>query len=340
MIKDNYLISGIQQMGVGVHNADEAFQWYREHFGMDVPIFKDSGEATLMAEYTGGKPHNRYAILAMNLAGGGGFEIWQFTDRENQGPKPEVLLGDLGINAAKIKCKNLKETKAFLESKGLTIYHDTPGEGFYVKDPYNNWFQLVESTSWFNAKSKKLTGGIHGAVVGVSNLEVSIPFYQKVLKYDIIKWDKEVTIDGNRYRKVLLAHTDVRKGAFSELFCKTEIELIQSLDRKPNKTYENRYWGDPGFIHLCFDVIGMDFLKTVADKNQTPFTVDSDNSFDMGEAAGRFSYIEDPDGTLIEFVETHKVPIMKKWGLYFNLKKRNPEKPLPRFMVKALGLSK
>ena len=31
-------------------------------------------------------------------------------------------------------------------------------------------------------------------------------------------------------------------------------ELIQSLDRKPNKTYENRYWGDPGFIHLCFDI--------------------------------------------------------------------------------------
>ena len=340
MIKDNYLISGIQQMGVGVHNAEEAFQWYKEHFGMDLPIFKDSGEATLMAAYTGGKPHNRYAILAMNLSGGGGFEIWQFTDRQNQDPKPEVLLGDLGINAAKIKCKDLAKTKAFLESKGLSIYYDTPGEGFFIKDPYNNWFQLVESTSWFNVKSKKLTGGIHGAVVGVSNLEVSIPFYQKVLKYDIIKWDKEVTIDGQRYRKVLLAHNDVRKGAFSELFCKTEIELIQSLDRKPNKTYENRYWGDPGFIHLCFDVIGMDYLKTVAEKNQTPFTVDSDNSFDMGEAAGRFSYIEDPDGTLIEFVETHKVPIMKKWGLYFNLKKRNPEKPLPRFMVKALGLSK
>ena len=46
---------------------------------------------------------------------------------------------------------------------------------------------------------------------------------QKVLKYDIIKWDKEVTIDGNRYRKVLLAHTDVRKGAFSELFCKPKL---------------------------------------------------------------------------------------------------------------------
>ena len=31
----------------------------------------------------------------------------------------------------------------------------------------------------------------------------------------------------------------------------------------------------------------------------------------MGDAAGQFAYIEDPDGTLIEFVETHKVPLVK-----------------------------
>ena len=41
-------------------------------------------------------------------------------------------------------------------------------------------------------------------------------------------------------------------------------------------------------------------------------TVDSNESFDMGDAAGRFSYIEDPDGTLIEFVETHKLPYREK----------------------------
>jgi hypothetical protein len=59
----------------------------------------------------------------------------------------------------------------------------------------------------------------------------------------------------------------------------------------------------------------------------------------MGEAAGHFTYIEDPEGALIEFVETHKVPIMKKIGWYLNLQKRNPKKPLPRFMLKAMGMS-
>ena len=54
----------------------------------------------------------------------------------------------------------------------------------------------------------------------------------------------------------------------------------------------------------------------------------------MGEAAGHFSYIEDPDGTLIEFVETHKVPILKKIGWYLDLRKRDPNKSLPDWIVK------
>ena len=81
----------------------------------------------------------------------------------------------------------------------------------------------------------------------------------------------------------------------------------------------------------------MDELKSLCESKGFPFTVDSANSFDMGEAAGRFSYIEDPDGALIEFVETHKLPIIKKIGWYKNLKRRDPNKPLPDWMLKAMS---
>jgi hypothetical protein len=109
----------------------------------------------------------------------------------------------------------------------------------------------------------------------------------------------------------------------------------------PRKIYDGRMWGDLGFIHLCYDVKGMDALKEKCADAGFPFTVDSGgSSFDMGEAAGRFSYIEDPDGTLIEFVETHKVPIVKKLGWYLNLKQRRADKPLPRWMIKVMGLTR
>jgi len=60
----------------------------------------------------------------------------------------------------------------------------------------------------------------------------------------------------------------------------------------------------------------------------------------MGKAAGHFSYCEDPDGTLIEFVETHKIPIIEKIGWYLNIRDRNPDKPLPDWMLGMLALNR
>jgi hypothetical protein len=71
-----------------------------------------------------------------------------------------------------------------------------------------------------------------------------------------------------------------------------------------------------------------------------PYTVESGASFDMGEAAGHFSYIEDPDGALIEFVETRRIPILKKFGWYLDLSKRDNTKSLPKWMLKTLNFSR
>ena len=53
-------------------------------------------------------------------------------------------------------------------------------------------------------------------------------------------------------------------------------------------------------------------------------------TFDMGEAAGNFAYIQAPEGTLIEFVETHKMPLVKKIGWYIDFRK---SQSLPNWML-------
>jgi hypothetical protein len=122
------------------------------------------------------------------------------------------------------------------------------------------------------------------------------------------------------------------------------IELVQAMDRQPVNVFKDRLWGDLGFIHLCFDIQGMADLKRECSGKGFPFTVDSEvkegESFDMGEAAGHFSYIEDPDGTLIEFVETHRVPILKKLGISINMTKRNPRKNLPDWLIKGMRFNR
>lgn len=53
------LIYGIQQIGIGVENADEAFKWYAKTLGADALIFDDSNEATYMAKYMGDKARKK-----------------------------------------------------------------------------------------------------------------------------------------------------------------------------------------------------------------------------------------------------------------------------------------
>ncbi|MEL6848962.1 MAG: VOC family protein [Bacteroidota bacterium] len=350
------VISGIQQVGIGIPNVHEAWTWYRQNFGMDVPIFEEAAEANLMLPYTGGKPHQRHAILAVNLQGGGGFEIWQYTSRTPEAPAFQPQLGDLGIFAVRIKSRDVAKAYAGFQRKGLKLLgelsQDPGGQPtFFVEDPYGNPFQIVEGSGFFS-ESDALTGGPAGVMIGVTDAEKSRALYSDVLGYDEVVYDVEDNFSdlsglpggGAKVRRVLLTHSKSRQGGFSRMFGPTHIELITVRDREPKKIFENRFWGDLGFIHLCFDIMGMDSLRKTCEAKGFPFTVDSaaalGKSFDMGEAAGLFSYVEDPDGTLIEFVETHKVPILKKWGWYLNMKKRDPIKPLPNWMLKALRFNR
>ncbi len=350
------IISGIQQMGIGVPHVEEIWKWYRTMFGMDVRIFEDAAEAPLMTLYTGGEVHKRTATLALSMDGGGGFEIWQFTSRPTHKAEFDIKLGDLGTYACRIKSHDVEKSFEHIKKNTEQIGGEVLGsiktnsngeKHFFVKDPNGNIFNIVPGRDWLSdTKHPSRCGGVAGALIGVSDIDKSLALYKDVLDYETVEFDETGYFDafadlpdGNqKFRRVLLSHKQERQGPFSKLLGPTQIELVQAIDKKGEKIFKDRYWGDWGFIHLCFDVQGMEMLKSECEQAGFPFTVDSGDTFDMGEAGGRFSYIEDPDGNLIEFVETHSVPIMKKWGWYLNLKKRNPEKRLPNWMLKAMSI--
>jgi len=352
-----YIVSGIQQVGIGVHDLKEAWEWYIKVFGMDCRIFEEEAEAKLMLPYTGGQPRSRHAVLAINLQSGGGFEVWQYKGRKPEDRDLETKLGDPGIFACKMKVRNAEKalkhfTDADVDVLGLPTVDPSGKKSFYVRDPFGNIFHIVEATDWF-MNLKKVSGGSYGAVIGVTDISRALKVYSGILGYDKVVYDVTGTFDdlaplpggSGTFRRVLLSPARPFHGGFSPLFGQSNIELIQSLDRKGTKIYEGRLWGDPGFIHLCYDISGMDNLRKYCENEGFPFSVDSmqshaGHSFDMGEAAGHFAYIEDPDGTLIEFVETHKVPVIKALGWYLNMRKRDPNKPLPLWMIRMLRFSR
>ncbi len=347
-------VNGIQQIGIGVEDIHEAFTWYRKHFGIDILVFDEKAVAKLMLKHTEGEPRERHAILALNMQGGGGFEVWQHTGKLPLTRSTELLLGDLGIAIGKIKTADIEKAHAQFKEEGLNLLSEI-GQNpvgkrhFYLKDIYDNLWEFLEDSYIFK-KSKANNGGVFGTVIGVRDMDESLVIYKDILGYDTILFnetshfdDLKVMAGGNsKFRRVILGHSREKNGAFSRLLGPSEIELIQVLDRTPQGIYDGRMWGDPGFIHICFDINGMDNLRELTTEKGYPFTVDSAkdwHTFDMGEAAGSFSYIKAPEGTLIEFVETHKVPLIKKMGWNIDLRKRKV-KPLPNWMLKLFSLKR
>ena len=334
------IICGIQQVGIGVPDFVEAWKWYSDNFGFEIKIVDDEGVAERMLPYTGGKPQPRRSGIAVNIRGGGGFEIWEPKGRELNYLKEPVKLGDLGILIAKVKTADIEAAYNTFINKGLDVISEiliapTGQKHFFMKDPYGNLFQL-EQDDYVFVNEKKTTGGANGVIIGVSDIDKSLPFYMQLLDYDKIVFDQTAVFDDlkslpggeNRVRRVILERSKPIEGPLCRIMGTSHLELIQSMDGAGKKLYEGRFWGDPGFIHLCFDVRNMEAVKVQAEAMGHPFVCDSGADFGMGDANGHFTYLEDPDGTLIEFVETFRIPIAKKFGLYLNLANKDDHKPL------------
>jgi catechol 2,3-dioxygenase-like lactoylglutathione lyase family enzyme len=347
-----YRVTGIQQVGIGVTDLSTAWTWYADNFGFDVPAFNDAAEAPFMTPYTGGTVQSRQAALAINMHGGGGFEVWQYTSRTPAGPPRPPVLGDHGILAPRLKSGGVAEAYTALREAGATLL-SAPGsdpagrEHFFVQDPFGNAFQIVEGEDWFSRTPGRV-GGVAGVMLGTSDIDRTLPLYHEILGYDRVVYDETgafvdlAALPGGerRVRRVLLEHSRARTGGFAPLLGETAVELVQSLDEAGSPIFANRYWGDLGFIHLCFDIQGMDALKAACEQAGIGFTVDSGETFDMGEAGGRFAYVEDAAGTLVEFVETHKLPILPALGLNVNLTKGGPGKSVPRWLIRLLALKR
>lgn len=333
-------ISGIQQCGIGVADAVEAAVYYKELLGFDCLVFDDTAEAKLMTQYTGDQVFKRRALLTMNMQGGGGIELWQYINRKPLSPKNKPKLGDLGIFAIKIKTKDLRKAHSFFKVRNAEsvsdIYKNIATQScFLIEDKYNNHFEIVECEEFFTSTSH-VCGGVYGAIIGVSNIEKAQFFYKEILQIEEANFSKA---EEEKICRTVLHKEQSGTGAFANLLGGFQIELVQTAGEK-NKIFENRYWGDLGFIHLCLDVVDMAAYKKIQSDLGNQFTVDSKGFFEMDQAGGRFCYLQDLDNTLIEFVETYNVPILKKWGWYLNLSKRKTKQPLPKWMVKMLGLNK
>jgi catechol 2,3-dioxygenase-like lactoylglutathione lyase family enzyme len=345
-------INGLQHIGVAVSEMDKSLKFYRKFFGLNIPFFDSVQPAPLMDVYTRNSTITKRASMVVNLQGGCAIEVICPTSFKPVRAKFDILVGDLGICITQLKCKNIEESHAFCKENGAPALTDisidpSGRKTFYLEDLDRNVWQYVEGDQWYTDANHH-SGGVIGCSTGVSDIEKALGLYRDILGFDQVVYDatgvfedwKNLPGGKNKYRRVMLTQSAQPGGGFAKVTGKNYIELIQALDRTPNYIFKDRIWGDTGFAHIGFDVKGMAALGKDLAAAGYGFTCDSNNAIGMGQTKVHCTYIQDSDVTLIEMIEVYKVPIMEKWGIFLNVEKRDPLKPLPDFMLKALRFSR
>lgn len=345
-------INGLQHIGVAVSDMDLSLRFYRKFFGLDIPFFDSVQPAPLMDVYTRNTTITKRASMVVNLQGGCAIEVIRPTSFEPVKAKHPVKIGDLGIFITQVKCKDIRASHAFCSAngaKGITpIAKDPIGrDTFYIQDPDGNVWQYLQGDQWYT-NSGHHSGGVLGCTTGVCDMDKALKLYAGILGFDEVVYDctdhfadwSTLACGKEKYRRVLLTQSNQPGGGFAKVTGKTYIELVQALDRKADYIFEDRIWGDTGYAHIGFDVKGMKAIGEDLAVAGYPFTCDSSNALSMGNTKVHCTYIHDVDHTLIEMIEVYKVPIIEKWGVFLNVEKRDPLKPLPDFMLKALRFSR
>ncbi|MCH2198543.1 MAG: VOC family protein [Flavobacteriales bacterium] len=348
----DYRINGFQHIGVAVSDMDASLKFYRKYFGLDIPFFDSVAAAPLMQDHTRGDVITKRASMILNLAGGCAMEVIRATSFGPVGPKERPEMGDLGIYVTQVKCPDVEAAYNYCKSQDGLRMSDLRdrfdgSKTFFLHDLDDNIFQYVAGGDWYTP-SKHISGGVVGCTIGVSDIDKAIQLYSDILGYDKVTLDetgvhaewKDIPGGQRAHRRVVLEQTQPPGGGFAKISARNFIELVQDTERNAERIFKDRIWADLGFVHLGLDVRGMKSLGEALSKKGFAFRCDSNDALDMGNTKVHCTYIDDPDETWLEMIEVHKVPIVEKWGIYLNVAKRDPEKPLPDFMLKALRFSR
>ena len=345
-------INSMQHIGVAVQDMDASLKYFRKIFGMNIPFFDSVQAAPLMDCYTHEKTITKRASMIMNLQGGCAMEVIRPTTFEPRKADFQIKIGDLHIFQVHMKARNVKHMHEHCKNNGALNVSEiqlNPAQQnvFDLTDLDGNFFRVEPTTECYREMGHP-SNGVAGCSIGVTNMEDALNLYSNLLGYNEVVFDRTGTFNDwghlpggkEQYRRVRLKQSAPTGGGFARVMGETFIELVQALDRVPARTFKGRIWGDSGFVHLGLDVKGMKKLGENLGAQGFPFRCDSNDALSMGQTKVHCTYIDDKDGSLIELIEVYKVPIVEKWGIFLNVEKRDPLKPLPNFMLNALRFSR
>ena len=318
------MINALQHVGQGVRDVDATFGFYKKHLGFKVKLNDLTIASKEMAAVIGSVETMRM-MMAVNAKGGGIIELIEHKSKPIKPFPEEGGYGDYGVLEVGYGVDDIEKVVADLEANGarfltpvcdLELEHGRRWRYAYLRDPDGLPLQLTEDLSPGKpGAARPEVRGVTHVGIGVSDLDRSKKFYGSALGFDRVLYECDrripemdaVTGDTRPMRMAILERSAPASGPLAKLLPRGVVKIFEVPGRKGKHLYDGRCWGDIGCMEVCLDV--SDLMATVASMQKQGIEIYLPPvKINMGSGSrGLVAYIQDPDGTTIEFVEVQSI---------------------------------
>jgi catechol 2,3-dioxygenase-like lactoylglutathione lyase family enzyme len=184
---------GVDHVGVGISDADEAIEFYGRHVGFDRVLFDYTGELPGLETVAGGTPRARVAMLESSGAtpiGPGRIKLVRLLDDGGPAAAPAgQAWGEVGVCEICLHARNVQEVHDALVAGGCASLMeptsaDVPPTGVtldiaYVEDPWGTKLELIEWTGlWRSLPGPARAEGVNHVAFGVTDMARTRAFYE------------------------------------------------------------------------------------------------------------------------------------------------------------------
>ena len=300
---------GVHHIAVGVKNLERMKSFYQNVLLFD-NLFVDFPEAEYPAlNEVVRSPNPRYTAILFSQAAGG--IIVELVQMVNPVPRPirkDFRYGDIGLAKMTIAVSAvediIKELKGRIDfcSKPKSVM--IPGYGeyrfVYCKDPEGNMIELISGPE---TAVKDRFGGVPWVGVCVTDLERSVPFYQKMGGFDSFFINTHESFSGLVDDVSGGQNTKVRSCILKSSQAEGMIELFEVMEPRGRSLPFGTKWGDFGYAQVCLNgKQGDDIFEMASYFEKEGMAFLSGPQLMHDEREGAFFYMKDPDGIPVEFL--------------------------------------
>jgi len=189
------VFQGVDHVGVGVGDVDEAIAFYGRHVGFDRVLFDVTAELPAVEAFAGRAPRARVAMLESSGAtpiGPGRVKLVQVLDGDGPAPVPAgQAWGEVGVCEICLHVRGVAEVHASLVAAGCAdlmppMTAEVPPTGIsldiaYVADPWGTKLEMIEWTGlWRSLPGPARAEGVNHVAFGVTDMGRSRAFYERL----------------------------------------------------------------------------------------------------------------------------------------------------------------